>query len=301
MILSDIRMPEMTGLEFLQVLRKTDCVAPVILISGHYDLPCAMDAISRGATDYLLKPALPEDILAAVAKNLVPQGPEGSLGMARRSQVTAATSFFDGSPATWLGLARRMQLMENQVDSMAKKRFETLEHSRRVAAYAVLTGRRTGGVNLEELEMGAMLHDIGKVGVPENVLNKAGALNADERRIMQLHPEIGRDLVQPFSGMSGVAEMIYSHHEHFSGSGYPRGLREGSIVLSARIFSVVDAFDAMTSARPYRPAQSVAFARAEIRRMSSSQFDPDVALEFLSIPETELDSIIRLHADSCSG
>lgn len=290
LILSDIRMHGMNGLEFLRAIRNADFATPVILISGHYDLPCAMDAIGQGAADYLLKPALPDDILAAVAKHLIPH----EAGARAQAVMDAAFSMDLCRLTNW---TTGLQLM-GFANSLAEKRAETLEHSRRVAAYAVLIGRRMGGVDLKELEIGAMLHDIGKVGLPENVLNKAGPLNVDERRIMKLHPAIGRDLLKSIPGMDGIAEIVYSHHENFDGTGYPRGLANEAIRLSARIFSVVDAFDAITSDRPYRAAQSSSVAKTEIQRMSGSQFDPAVVDQFMRIPETEIGEISRLHSET---
>ncbi len=290
LILSDIRMHGMNGLEFLRAIRSADFTIPVILISGHYDLRCAMDAISQGAADYLLKPALPDDILAAVAKHLVPH----EAAARARAAMEAAFSLDLCRLTNWTS-GRQLMGFAN---SLAEKRAETLEHSRRVAAYAVLTGRRIGGADLKELELGAMLHDIGKVGLPENVLNKTGPLNADERRIMELHPAVGRDLLKSIPGMDGIAEIVYSHHENFDGTGYPRGLANEAIPLSARIFSVVDAFDAITSDRPYRAAQSPSVARDEIQRMSGSQFDPAVVEQFMLVPEVEIGEISRLHSET---
>jgi len=295
LILSDIRMKGMNGLEFLREIRNTDRRTPVILISGHYDLPCAMEAIGHGAADYLLKPALAEDLLGAVAKHLRPRGTPAFTPNA--SEVDFSHVDFSMDLCNLTSRTTGMRLV-GFANSLAEKRAETLEHSRRVAAYAVLTGTRIGGVDLRELELGAMLHDIGKVGLPENVLNKSGPLNVDEWRIMRLHPAVGRDLLRSIPGMDGIADIVYSHHENFDGSGYPRGLANQAIPLSARIFAVVDAFDAITSDRPYRPAQSPLVARVEIQRLSGAQFDPAVVEPFLSIPEAEIEGIRRFHSES---
>ena len=296
LILSDILMDGMTGLEFLRALHNADCRIPVILISGYYDLPCAMEAIGCGASDYLLKPALPNDILAAVDKHLNPP--------AAGSRVLLPTEADFSADLRNLAGRTEGRRLTDLVTSMAEKRIETLEHSRRVTEYALLTARRiagrTGDMDWQDMEIGAMLHDLGKVGVPENVINKAGPLNPDEWRIMKLHPAIGRDLLKAIPDMDGVAEIVYSHHENFDGTGYPRGLSAGEINRCARIFSVVDAFDAITSDRPYRPAQTVSAAMEEIRRMAGSQFDPAIVEEFLRIPEREFEIIRRVHSEPYS-
>jgi len=289
LIFSDVRMDGMNGFEFLRSLRNAKCNTPVVLISGHFDLSCAMEAIGYGAADYLLKPTLPDAIESAIARHLSPCETEG------RGRTPAELAFsMDLFKLTNRTMGRQLAALSN---SMSEKRVETLEHSRRVASYAVLTGRRIAQVDLKELEIGAMLHDIGKVGVPENVLNKAGSLNREEWRIMKLHAAIGRDLLMPIPGMENVAEMVYSHHENFNGTGYPRGLAGEEISLSARIFSVVDAFDAITSDRPYRAARSSGIARAELRRMSGTQFDPAVVEAFLGIPDSDLQAIMRLSGE----
>jgi response regulator RpfG family c-di-GMP phosphodiesterase len=289
LILCDIRMHGMSGLEFLRALRAAEYETPVILISGHYDLPSALEAIGQGAADYLLKPASPEDILASVARNLTRR----DRGAGTRAAAEAAFSLDLRNLDNRTDTRRIMEL----ANSIAEKRIETLEHSSRVASYALLTGRAMSGVDLKKLEIGAFLHDIGKVGVPENVLNKPGRLNSEEWRIIKLHPAIGRDLLLPIAGMEGVAEMVYSHHENFNGTGYPRGLRSYDIGVYARIFAVVDTFDAITSDRPYRRARPVLAAKAELVRMAGSQFDPEVVENFLRIPDAAIDDVRRRHSE----
>jgi len=293
LIISDINMPGMTGLEFLRAARAANCNLPFILMSGSYELPSALDAINNSAADYLLKPASQAKILELVAKYVTPRDSDKLARLAAEdafSKDLVNLSSHTAAPQV-LGL----------LNSLFEKRIETLQHSRRVAAYALLLGRSLGLTpNLpeyEELGLGAMLHDIGKAGVPENVIHKSGPLNAGEWRIMKMHPAIGHELLRPIPGMGRVAEIVYSHHEFFDGAGYPLGLSRNGIPLGARIFSVVDAFDAITSDRPYRLARTPSAARAEIGRMSGSQFDPLVVEHFLNIPEAELEVIRRLQAD----
>ena len=136
-----------------------------------------------------------------------------------------------------------------------------------------------------ETAHGFLLHDIGKVAIPENLLTKRGALTASEWAVMRTHPLIGAQIVTPIKVLGESIEVVRFHHERYDGSGYPYGLRGDRIPLAARIFTVADAFDAMTSNRPYRPARSPGAAVDEIVRCSGSQFDPEVVEAFVLVME----------------
>jgi HD-GYP domain-containing protein (c-di-GMP phosphodiesterase class II) len=183
------------------------------------------------------------------------------------------------------------------------KRYETLQHSKRVAGYTRILGQRRGIAQREltRLEVGALLHDIGKIAVPRNVLLKPGPLNREEWRVMKIHPSIGFQLLAEFPQMGREAEIVYNHHEAYNGSGYPRGLSGKEIPLGARLFSIVDSFDAMTSDRPYRRARSMGKARQEIARARGEQFDPELVDLFLSVPVAELEAIRSRTPDPPAG
>jgi HD-GYP domain-containing protein (c-di-GMP phosphodiesterase class II) len=178
-------------------------------------------------------------------------------------------------------------------DLLGIKRFETLQHSRRVAAFAVLIGKRMrlDEVSVEALEIGSLLHDVGKSGIPFNILMKPAALDPDERRIMEIHPQLGANLLSGIPGMDLEAQIVLSHHERYDGTGYPRRLGGQAIPLGARLFSVADTLDSITADRCYRKGQSLAVARAEIYRMSGSQFDPQVVEHFKLIPDSDFEEI----------
>ncbi|HYN88932.1 MAG TPA: diguanylate cyclase [Ardenticatenaceae bacterium] len=167
---------------------------------------------------------------------------------------------------------------------------ETEAHSQRVAQYTRLIGRRLGvpEEELEHIARGALLHDIGKIGVPDAVLLKPGKLSPEEHASMRNHPVIGYHMIASIPFLTQAAQVVLHHHEAYDGSGYPSGLSGRNIPLGARIFAVADAFDAMTTHRPYRRALSPAAACAEIKRCSGGQFDPLVVDTFLSIPLAEL-------------
>ena len=157
-------------------------------------------------------------------------------------------------------------------------------HAERVIAFvrdlALELGYATGGPELIELQRGALMHDIGKIGIADAILRKPGPLTAEEWVEMRLHPEYGYRMLKDISSMAGVAEMVHASHERWDGAGYPRGLAGEAIPLGARILLVADAWDAMVSDRPYRQAMSFDDARREIRVNSGTQFDPRVVEVF---------------------
>jgi ribonuclease P protein subunit RPR2 len=162
----------------------------------------------------------------------------------------------------------------------------TGQHLERCRVYGVSLMRELGILDdYPDAEYGFLLHDAGKVGVPERILGKPGPLTAAEWRVMRTHPLIGYQMLASIPFMQNAAEIVRSHHEMFDGSGYPEGLRREEIPLPARVFSVVDAFDAMTTDRPYRAALSIDQAAAELTRMAGTQFDPDVVAAFVPLCE----------------
>ena len=173
---------------------------------------------------------------------------------------------------------------------------ETTGHSFRVALYAATLAKAMGihGEVLKAIEWGALLHDVGKMVVPDEILRKVGPLTDGEWHIMKQHPNWGFDMLAEVSFLQpAVLDIIYSHHEHWDGGGYPRGLAGESIPLSARIFAVVDTYDAITSDRPYRAARSYDVALQEIRKFAGTQFDPRVVTAFEAIAADEWSRIRR--------
>lgn len=170
---------------------------------------------------------------------------------------------------------------------------ETIGHSFRVARYATALAQRMdiGGETLTAIEWGALLHDVGKIAVPERVLQKSGPLSDEERKQMELHPRRGYQMLKSLLFLGTALDVVLSHHERWDGRGYPNGLSAEEIPLSARIFAVVDSYDAITSDRPYRPARSHREATTELLRVAGSQLDPRVVDHFLEIPREELERL----------
>ena len=179
--------------------------------------------------------------------------------------------------------------MKSLAQVVEAKDSNTRGHLDRTQAYGLELARRIDPelAARPEVGYGFFLHDIGKVGIPERVLGKPGPLDADEWAIMRSHPAIGAQIVEPIRFLGDAVEIVRTHHEWFDGTGYPHGLRGEEIPLAARIFSIADSFDAMTSDRPYRRALSLDRALDEIRTGAGTQFDPDVVEAFLELIEEQ--------------
>ena len=240
-------------------------------------------------------------------------------GLVRDVQVTTALIMTAEAALLWLVLKRAYGRSSEQMGAQARAlaaalgesesaydstlralsvaldvRDRELEgHSQRVARYMELMARelRLAKVDLPTIRRGALLHDLGKIGMPDEILRKAGELESSEWTIMKRHPAYGARILAGIPFLSGAAEIVRHHHEHFDGSGYPDGLAGEEIPLGARIFALADAFDAMTSDRPYRKAMSLADALKEIERCSGGQFDPAIATAFLNIPTERLSAV----------
>ncbi len=175
------------------------------------------------------------------------------------------------------------------------REYETGQHSKRVACHTQVLAKRfiNDQDELKQIYWGSLLHDIGKIGIPDAILLKQGSLDADEWVIMKTHAEKGYQLVATIPGMNMAAELVWSHEERFDGTGYPRGLSGNAIPFGARLFAVIDTLDAMTSERSYRKGLSFDAAKLEISRMSGSQFDP-VAVEAFAAEETLLREMVEM-------
>lgn len=174
------------------------------------------------------------------------------------------------------------ELVETLMAALDAREHETGLHSKRVACHTLVLARRftDDARQLQQIYRGALLHDIGKIGIPDAILLKHGSLTDDEWAVMRTHPEKGHAILQPVLLLREAAEIVLTHEERYDGTGYPRGLRGKAIPWGARLFAVIDALDAITSDRPYRPAQSFDVARAEILRAAGTQFDPQACEAF---------------------
>src|SRR5579864_1479525 len=288
LMLSDLMMADLDGIGLLERTKEKYPDMPVVMVTAVHDISVALAAIRNGAYDYLLKPFEREQLLNTVSRalenrrlkveNRTYQTNLESLVKARTDQLQTAIQNLERSYDITL---------EALGDALDLKDAETEGHSKRVTAFTIAIARAMGlpREQINTIARGAFLHDIGKIAIPDKILNKPDKLNAEEVTIMQEHAYRGYQMLRKIPFLAEASEIVYTHQEQFDGSGYPRGLNGEQIPLGARIFSVADTLDAITSDRPYRPAQSLAAAREEIKVWSGKQFDPEVVKVFLEMPD----------------
>jgi putative two-component system response regulator len=276
-LLSDLSMPKMDGVELLGHVRARHPDVAVVMITAVADVDAAVRCLAAGAMDYLTKPFNIDEVRARVSKALE-----------KRRLVMENRAYQDELEQRVAAQARRLEelflaSMQSLAEALEVKDPYTHGHSLRVSSFATATARAMGldESTLREIELGAHLHDIGKIGVREAVLNKEGPLTDEEYEHIMTHPVVGARLLSPLLGeMPQALAVVRSHHERFDGRGAPDMLAGECIPLAARIASVADAFDAMTSVRPYRTNRTLEEGLAEVRRCSGTQFDPAVVAAF---------------------
>ncbi len=288
LMLSDLMMADLDGIGLLERTKEKYPDMPVVMVTAVHDISVALAAIRNGAYDYLLKPFEREQLLNTVSRalenrrlkveNRTYQTNLESLVKARTDQLTAAMSNLERSYDITL---------EALGDALDLKDRETEGHSRRVTLFTIAIAQALGmpREQITVIARGAFLHDIGKMAIPDKILNKPGKLETDEMTIMKEHAYHGYQIVKKIPFLAEAAEIVYSHQERFDGTGYPRHLKGTEIPLGARIFSIADTLDAITSDRPYRPKQSLSAARTEIDKWSGRQFDPEIVKVFLQMPD----------------
>ena len=287
LVLTDIVMQDGNGIFLLDRIRGKQPNVPVVMVTAIHDISVAIDSMRRGAYDYLLKPFEREHLVATVVRALEHRQAlqESHNYQQNLEQVVRARTEM---------LRQAMEDLEHSYDitlealgdALDLKDSETEGHSKRVTAYTIALARAMGisPAEIKVIARGAFLHDIGKMAIPDEILRKPAALTPEEQKVMREHCTRGFNILRKIPFLSEAAEIVFSHQEHYDGSGYPSGLRGGEIPIGARIFAVADTLDAITSDRPYRRASSFDAARQEILRCSGTQFDPSVVEVFLKIP-----------------
>jgi response regulator RpfG family c-di-GMP phosphodiesterase len=293
LVLSDIDMPGHTGLELLEWIKADYPDVDVVIVTGVVDVDVAIRSIRVGASDYVTKPFNLEEVRIVVERTLEKR----RLILENRAYQTRLEAMVAERTAELekkKGEVERLygdlkdsyeQTLVALVTALDFRDNETQGHSWRVVEYSMVVAEAMGVVEpeLSNIRRGAILHDVGKIGIPDAILRKPGKLDEAEWLEMRRHPEMGFRVLQGIKFLEPALPIVLSHQERWDGSGYPRGLTGGEIPLGARIFAVVDTFDAMTSDRPYRKALSIQDARDEVARFSGTQFDPAVAQAFLGI------------------
>jgi response regulator RpfG family c-di-GMP phosphodiesterase len=293
-VLSDIRMPGMSGMEFLAAAHQRYPHSAYVMVTAEDDLRVGIQAMKEGAQDYLVKPIQLDAVLVSVERALDVKRMERELESHRRhleEMVQARTKQLQAA-------MRRIELTYDETlqalgAALDLRDTETAGHSERVRRYCLEIASLLGcsSEELTQISRGAYLHDIGKIGVPDSILLKEGKLTPEEMAIMQTHARIGYDLVCRIAFLAPAAAIVLTHQERYDGTGYPQGLMGNEIPVGSRVFAAADTLDAMTSDRPYRRALPMAAARAEVQRESGRQFDPEVVRVFLSIPEQTWEKI----------
>jgi putative two-component system response regulator len=279
LVISDMRMPELDGVGLLEALRQRYPDTSVIMLTGMTETTTAVDCLHMGAADFLLKPISVGELQARVARVLE-----------KRALVMQNRFYQENLERQVHEQAQRIQELFLQGVQMLARALEakdayTRGHSIRVSQYAVGTARRLGfeGPSLDGIRLGGELHDIGKIGTREAVLHKPGTLTDEEFRQITEHPALGERMLLPLAAESpDVLRIVRSHHERLDGRGFPDGLRGEKIPIEARIVAVADAFDAMTTERPYRDSRPPDVAVAELRRVAGTQLDPDAVEAFVA-------------------
>ena len=311
LLVADIHMPGKSGLELLKEVKREKPEVEVIMITGAADLDGAILALKLGAYDFIKKPFEGEVVATAVARaiekvHLARENEQYRLHLERMVEVKSR-ALIDRTQAL---LRKSEDLRRAYIDtlnvianSIEAKDSYTLGHTWRVSRYAQEIALELGWPRsrLEEIQMGGVLHDIGKIGIPDEILKKPAQLSVEEYDVMKRHPEIGARLLEGIEFLAPIIPYILHHQERFDGRGYPDGLRGEEIPEEGRLMAVADTFDAMTSTRVYRPRRSPEIACDEIRRFSGTQFDPRMVDAFFrAYDKGKIDEILRTGIDQTS-
>src|SRR6478735_310601 len=296
LVISDITMPGMSGLEMIPHVKALSPNTVVVMISGMQTVESAIGALRLGAFDYLMKPFDLRQVEAVVKRALE----HHDLIVAKQRYENHLEELVEHRTAE---LDRALDSLEEAYRATLKALTTALEtrdqethgHSERVVSYSLRLGREYG-LNREEmkaLEFGSLLHDIGKIGVPDSILRKPAKLTEEEWVRMREHPAHGQQILRGIEFLQGASRVVAQHHEKWDGTGYPLGLIQEEIDVNARIFAVADAFDAITSDRVYRRGKAYEAAAKELDEWAGRQFDPKVVEAFHRVPKEDWEELHR--------
>lgn len=285
LILLDQMMPGITGTDVCRQIRADPELAeiPIVFVTALDDRATRIMAFQSGADDVLPKPVDRLEVRMRV-RNITRLNRYRNLVSSREHVDRMLVELEAAYDQTIAGWARALEFRDA----------ETKGHSDRVTAWTVELAQafEFSDSEVQEMRRGALLHDIGKMGVADGILLKPGPLTPEERREMQRHPALARELIAPIAYLTGSLDIPFSHHERWDGSGYPLGLRGEEIPIAARMFSVIDVFDALTSNRPYRTAWSVERTLQYLREQAGREFDPKCVEAFCKLVGDEAVTIL---------
>ena len=296
LVISDITMSGMSGLEMIPHVKVASPDTVIVMISGMQTIESAINALRLGAFDYLMKPFDLRQAEAAVERALH----HHELIVAKRRYenhledlVAQRTAELDEALGSLENAYR--STLQALTAALEARDAETHGHSERVVTFSLRLGREYGltSAEMKALEFGSLLHDIGKIGVPDAILRKPAKLTEEEWERMREHPLHGQQILRGIKFLTGAARVVAQHHEKWDGSGYPLGLKAEDIDICARIFSVADAFDAITSDRVYRQGRSYEVALAELDDWAGRQFDPRIVEAFHRVPPEDWEELRR--------
>src|SRR5688500_12056090 len=279
LVVSDITMPGMSGLDMIPHVKQLSPNSVVVMISGMQTVESAIGALRLGAFDYVMKPFDLRQVEAVVTRALdhqdlivAKQRYENHLEELVEQRTAELDHALDSLEDAYRSTLRALTAALETRDA------ETHGHSERVVSYSLRLGRECGlsREQMKALEFGALLHDIGKIGVPDAILRKPAKLTEEEWVKMREHPMHGQQILRGIEFLEGASRVVAQHHEKWDGTGYPLGLRAEEIDINARIFAVADAFDAITSDRVYRRGKPYEAAAQELDDWAGRQFDPKV-------------------------
>jgi cyclic di-GMP phosphodiesterase len=284
LIISDIKMPEMDGIELLEKVKAVDPNAMVIMITAYPEIDLAVEAMRLGAYDFIIKPADLELVVLSVKRAFEKKRLEEELEVYHKNLEGLVEERTVKLQQAYRTLKKAyLDSVKVLAEAIDAKDPYTRGHSDRVRRMSLRIATSLGFTEerVEILEYGALLHDIGKIGIKDEILRKPEALSPEEYQIIQEHPLIGVKIVEGIEFFKDKIPMIRNHHEHFDGNGYPDGLMGERIPLEARIIAIPDAFDAMASLRPHRKAMPLEAILFEMEKHKGKQFDPNILEIFL--------------------